>query len=180
MFADVDRSSPDRPRVKRPQGQHIPRDVRPGTQAAFLAAFVELANETGACRAIQIDRSLVRWWEEHDETFSLRYQDTKEQVNDDIRAEIHRRSVTGYLETVVTPKGETFDVTRWSDRLLEFWAKARMLEFRDKQQLDITSNGQTVGQIDLTQLVALQATLMQAVDDWRRERGFVEGDALSG
>lgn len=157
----------DRPRR---QGIRIAPEVKPATQAAFLAAFIELANESGACRAVSIDRSTVRQWEEHDAAFSLKYQDAREQVNDSIRGEIFRRAKTGYDEEVATPKGDVVTIHKYSDRLMEFLAKARMSEFREKQQLDVTSNGQTVGQLNLEQLASLMATMPADLAAWRRDR----------
>lgn len=174
-------TSPDRlPARKRQQGQRILPDVRPATQSAFLAAFCELANESGACDAVQIDRSAVRYWEEHDPDFSLRYEDARARVNDAIRDEIHRRAVRGYTETLMNAKGDTVEVTKYSDRLLEFWAKARMSEFREKSQLDVTSNGQTVGQgITLEQLAALAHQAPGDVTTWKAGHGYDHEDDLS-
>jgi hypothetical protein len=174
----ADRAHVDRKRVR---GQHIPPDIKPELQEQFLAQFVLLANEIGACRVVKIGRATVRGWEEKDETFSFRYQEAKEQVNDDIRAEIYRRAVTGYDDLIVTPKGESFEVTRYSDRLLEFLAKARMRhEFGDKAAVDLTSNGQTVGQgVTLDQLAAMIHQAPQELSHWEREHDYDDDDLSS-
>lgn len=171
-------SSADRPRTyKRPSGQHIAPEVKPELQQAFLSAFIASANESGACREVHIDRSTVRNWEKTDLTFALRYQDARDQVNDTIRAEIHKRGVLGYTETLMNARGDTVDVTKYSDRLLEFWAKARMSEFRDKSQLDVTSNGHTVGQgITLDQLIAITSQATTDIAAWEQQRGFSDDD----
>ena len=156
----------------RPSGQHIETDIKPGVQTAFLAAFVELANETGACRAVRISRETVRYWEEFDVTFSVRYHDAQSQVNDSIRAEVWRRGVAGYEKTVVTPKGDEIIITEYSDRMLELLAKSRMRsEFGDKSAVDVTSNGATVGQgVSLTDLAILQEQVAARLCAWRQGR----------
>jgi hypothetical protein len=160
----------------RPSGQHIEEDIKPGVQTAFLAAFVELANESGACRAVRVSRQTVRYWEKVDLEFSLRYHDAQDQVNDIIRSEIYRRAIVGYEDTVVSAKGESFTVTKFSDRLLEFWAKARMKEFREKAQVDITSNGQTVaqGNTSVETILTMQQALANEMSSWRRERIYYD------
>lgn len=48
-----------------------------------------------------------------------------------------------------------------------------------KQQVDVTSNGQTVGQqMSLDQFTALQATLKEEMAAWRATRGFLSADDL--
>jgi hypothetical protein len=138
---------PHEPPARKANGT-IPAEIRPGTQAAFLAAFVELANESGACRAVQIDRATVRWWEEHQGDFSLRYQDAQAQVNDSLRGEMFRRGVKGVAEPVVNmgkivrnDDGSILTVQKYSDTLLVKLAAARMpAEFREKSQIEMTGN----------------------------------------
>lgn len=170
--APTDRAHRSDAIVPRKQGENIAPDLREATKAAFLTAFVELANESGACDVVQIDRSTIRYWEEHDADFSPRYHDAKERVNDALRGEIWRRAKTGYDEEVATPKGEIVTIRKYSDRLIEFLAKARMPEFREKQQLDVTSNGQTVGQLNLEELATLMANVGSDLTAWRASRGL--------
>lgn len=146
-------SSPDRARVERKdrithrvQGQKIPADVHPDMQDAFLDQLVLVASISAACIAVGINRNTVRYWQEHDDYFALRYQDANQKIDDAFRSEIYRRGVTGYSEQVVTMKGDVVAVTKYSDRMLEFGAKARMSEYRDK--LDVTSNGNTIANYD--------------------------------
>ena len=128
----------------RQQGAHIAVADLPATQAVFLEGFIEKANETEACTIAGISKPTVRYWEEHDPTFSLRYQQAKSEVDDRVRAEIWRRAVTGFKRIVVTPRGEKVEITEFSDRMLELLAKARMAEFRTQTKVDITAQTQTV------------------------------------
>jgi len=145
----------------RKQGENIPQEVRPGTQAAFLAAFVELGNEIGACRAIQIDPGTIDWWEEHDTDFSFRYARAKAERNDVIRGEMYRRAIKGVPEPVVSggkvmtnADGSVMTVQKYSDALIGKLASAWMRsEFADKQQVEIS--GKDGGPIQSQQTVAL-------------------------
>ncbi len=139
----TDRARVGKQHVKRVSGQNIPDEIKSDVQQAFLDTYIAIANESGACRIVNVSRSTIRYWEEHDETFSMRYKDAKEQVNDAYRGEIFRRGVLGYEEEFATPKGIVVKLKKFSDRELEFGAKARMPEFREKTQLDILNNGQT-------------------------------------
>ena len=172
--------TPSPPRTHRTQGERIDDPIaRAATQTAFLAAFLELANEHGACRAVSLDRTTVRWWAEHDEGFGLRYEQTKAGINDTLLGEAYRRGVQGVAEPVISQgklvygdDGRPLTVQKYSDRMLELLLKARRPEFRDKSQVDLTSNGQTVGQsLPLADVATIQAQVAQQLREWRQERG---------
>ncbi|MDE1904975.1 MAG: hypothetical protein KGH75_00810 [Rhodospirillales bacterium] len=178
VVGDPDRASLVHARDgRRSQGQNIPRKIKPGVQAAFLAAFVELANEAGARRVAQIDRATVIWWEEHDPTFSMRYHAAQADVNDALRGEMFRRAVYGVPEPVVSSgklirndDGTPMTVQKYSDPLIVKLATARMPEFREKQQVEMS--GKDGGPIQIAQsvrgltdqeLAAMKAMLEAAV-----------------
>ena len=125
-------SSAKKSRAKRRPGQHMTPAQRRIVQAAFLAAFQETANLTSASEAAGIDRTLVRYWQEHDETFSFQYHAAEEVANDRLRAEIVRRAVEGWEEPVYQLGRYAGTIRKYSDTLLIFQAKARMPEYRDK------------------------------------------------
>ena len=114
-------------------------DERQAIQAIFLATFERSANITESCKVAGIDRSTFYDWLEKYETFSLLYNQAKEIANDAVRAEIHRRGIEGYTEQVVIG-GKVQTVHKYSDTLLIFLAKARMPEFREKQQVEVTGH----------------------------------------
>jgi hypothetical protein len=96
-----------------------------------------------------IERRLVYYWQEHDETFALKFQVAEQEANDVIRAELFKRAVQGIEKPVVSmgkvvyQDGKPLMERVYSDNLLSLLAKARMPEFRDKQSVDLhaTVNG---------------------------------------
>ena len=130
---------------KRRSGQRMTPTERKATQAAFLATFEQSANVTQACRAANISREMIYTWLEHDAEFSILYHQAEQIANDAIRAEIHRRGgPTGYDEQVIVG-GKVQTVHKYSDVLLIFLAKSRMPEFREKQQVEVTTNPDVSG-----------------------------------
>lgn len=124
-----------------PKKEDIERET---IQSAFLDSFKKTANISDSCEAAGIDRSTFYDWLEKYESFSLLYNQAKEIANDAIRAEIRRRAVEGYTEQVVIG-GKVQTVRKYSDTLLIFLAKSRMTEFREKQQLEVTTNPDVSG-----------------------------------
>ena len=140
---------------RRRRGQRLEDEQRTAAQELFLASFAQTANFTAACRHAGIDRSTAYRWQEHDETFMLRYQQAEAEANDVIRAAIFRRAIQGidkplhYQGRLVKDEnGKPATVKEYSDTLLIFLAKARMPEFRDKQQVELS------GQLDINGLAA--------------------------
>lgn len=145
-------------------------------QEAFLAAFVETGIITIAAEEAGIDRKTVYDWQEHDEAFGFRFNEARERSNDYLRAEIHRRAVEGVEEPLVSnghlvyeyepvltedgkpvldekgkpvmQRGAQLKLRKYSDTLLIFHAKARMPEYRERQQVELS------GQLDINGLAA--------------------------
>lgn len=121
-------------------------EVRKKKQKDFLEAFAECVTIREACRIAGIARSTVFEWQEHDEEFSLLYNQAKADADDVIRAEIKRRAIDG-VDEYVTSMGKVvyfhdqpLTITKYSDSLLSLLAKARMPEFREKTHIDVDAN----------------------------------------
>lgn len=143
MSEDTNTPTPDTRALRRRQGKRMKAKERTLAQQAFLAHFAETANVRYSCEASGIDRSTFYQWLEMDEVFSLAYHHTVPDANDVLFSEAWRRAVKGTEEpvvsmgTVVFHSGKPLTVRKYSDALLMFLMKARMPEYRDKQQ-DIT------------------------------------------
>lgn len=135
-MSDFDSSTPKKRRV----GQHMTTKQREETQQAFLKAYEKTANVLTAAEQVGIDRTLVYYWLEHDEQFSLAYNLADKAANLNIEAEIHRRAVTGWKEPVYQLGKYCGEITKYSDILLMFYSKRRMPEYREKQQIDVNAN----------------------------------------
>lgn len=134
----------------RGRGKRLNKEERVRLQDKFLKAFSMTANVRAACMSAGIDRSTFYAWQEHDETFALRYHQAEAEASDVVRAEIWRRGIQGVEKPLVSmgklvydEQGKPMTVREYSDALLTLLAKARMPEFREKQQVDahITHNG---------------------------------------
>jgi hypothetical protein len=89
---------------------------------AFLNAFAAEANWTGACRQAGISRNLPRVWEEHDtDGFVPRLAEARSKAEDVLRAEIHRRAITGISEVKETRelRGDRLVLVRTEARLVK-------------------------------------------------------------
>lgn len=117
---------------KRGRGESLSDDERVKAQAAFLGEYARRGNISDGCKKARVDRSTFYYWTEHDEQFSLLYNQAREAYNDALRAEIHRRAVVGVIEPIYQGGKLAGNVRKFSDVLLIFQAKARMPEYRDK------------------------------------------------
>lgn len=127
----------------RRQGQKMTAEERTEVQANFLGRFAEDGNVTEACKAANIDRSTIYAWREKYKTFAELFAEAEAQVHDRIRAEIFHRALVGDEEVVVSmgkimrgDDGKPLIAHKKSDQLLMFLAKAKMPEFREKQQVE--------------------------------------------
>lgn len=124
---------------------------RQEAQEAFLTAYAETGIITFAAVAANVARQTVYEWQEHDETFSLRFHEAEAIANDCIRSEIHRRAVTGWEEPVYQLAKYAGTVRKFSDTLLIFEAKRRMPEYRDKVDVKATIQGSVTHDINLAE-----------------------------
>lgn len=132
---------------KRRPGQKPSAEERARIQDVFLQSFSLTANVRAACLKAGIDRRTIYEWAEHDQGFSMRYEIAKKDADDLIRAELFRRGVQGYEKPVISmgkmvldKDGKPMMERVYSDNLLSLLAKARMPEFREKQQIAITQH----------------------------------------
>lgn len=162
-------------RFKSPEERQQAKDV-------FIKTFAQTANVLASCRASGVDRSTVDEWREHDVTFTVRYHTAERDAIDVLRAEAFRRAVQGVDEPltsmgkIVMVKGDDgkerpLTVKKYSDSVLLALLKARAPEMKESTtKIDITSNGQTVGQLDLTTLMTMRETMGVELSTWRQER----------
>jgi hypothetical protein len=120
----------------RRQGQTLNPTDRKKAQETFLLAFRSEANLTSAAKIAGVDRQTAYDWCKRYPAFKALYDDAEQEANDVIRGEIHRRAVLGYEENVYQLGKYCGTITRYSDALLMFQAKARMPEYREKQQIE--------------------------------------------
>lgn len=137
------------------KGRRMNSAQRKEAQEKFLKSFASNGIVRAACLAAGIDRTTVRYWEEHDEQFSMQYNLAKADVDDAIRAEIYRRAMFGeerYVTSigkVVEHEGKPLTYREKSDTLLIFHAKARMPEYRDRQQVEHSGSIDVAGAREL-------------------------------
>jgi hypothetical protein len=178
---------------KRRKGQRMKAQQRIRAQAIFLAVYEHTANIVTAAEQAEIDRTLVYYWQEHDEQFSFAFHLADKAANARIDAEIKRRAIEGVEEPIVSmgqiayeyepilddegnqkfdkrgkpmfKRGRMLTVRKYSDTLLMFYAKKRMPEYRDKSQLDVTANVTQSGHItiDTKQLSDEQLALLKSI-----------------
>lgn len=99
-------------------------------QDIFIETYSRVGVVTDAAKAAGVPRERIYQWQEHDETFALRFNLAKEAYCDTLRREIHRRAIEG-VEKPVYQRGFRIDTVReYSDALLMFHAKAKMPEYR--------------------------------------------------
>jgi hypothetical protein len=135
------------PRVhRRRSGQRLSKAERATAQEKFLKAFSMTANVRAACLSAGISRTTVYEWHEHDQDFSILFKQAELDANDLVRGELFRRAVQGVEKPVVSigklvydKDGKPLMVREYSDNLLSLLAKARMPEFREKQQVDLNT-----------------------------------------
>ncbi len=148
-------------RTHRRRGQTMSKEERKQAQETFLAAFALNANVMLSCRKAGIDRTLVYKWCEHDTEFNIRFKQAELDANDMIRGAIYQRGVQGVEKPALSMgkvvyeevpggideegkpivKRKPLMLREYSDSLLALLAKARMPEFREKQQLEMSGPG---------------------------------------
>ena len=107
-------------------------------KAAFLEAYAKTGIVRPAAEIAGVSRQTVYEWQEHDEAFTIGFNQARQAADDAIRAEIHRRAIEGIDKPVYQGGRMVGTIREYSDTLLIFQAKARMPEYRDKQQIEHT------------------------------------------
>jgi len=113
----------------------------------FIEALKKEANVTTACQVAGIDRKTSYRWRKDDSKFAEEWDSAVEVSNDVIRRAIFGRAVDGWEEPLVSAGkivrdeyGNPMGIRKYSDPLLQFLARSRMKEFREKQELDVTGS----------------------------------------
>lgn len=151
----------------------------------FLEKFRELGFARKACAAVNIGPSAMYAAARSDPEFKAAFNEVKEEWDELIEQEIHRRAVDGVPKPVVQGgkivmvDQEAADGTitqvplvlhEYSDRLLEFWARARMPErFGTKVKLDANINTGVMVVEDVLELGSFE-TEMAAEEERRIKR----------
>lgn len=150
-----DTNTPTSTRAMRRQGQRLNKQERDAIQEKFLEVLSRTANIRAACLATGIDRSTVYYWQEHHPDFSIRFHQANTEANDLLLAAAWERGVRGVEKPVVSMGRQVFvkekvngkEVEKplmervYSDSLLSLLMKARMPEFREKQQVEHSGPG---------------------------------------
>jgi hypothetical protein len=87
---------------KRRAGHRMSQAERELAQKQFIESFKLNANITVACSHADISRDTFYQWLEHDQSFSILYNQASEQANDVLLAAAWRRGVQGYEKPVVS------------------------------------------------------------------------------
>lgn len=143
-MGEIDKLTPSS-RTRRRRGQHMTKEERKIAQDAFIKALENTANARVACVAANVSHSIVYQWAEHDTEFGIRFQQANKNANWLLFGEAWQRAMKGeeryYLsrgEVVIGPDGKPATYREKSDRLLELLLKARLPEFREKQQIEMS------------------------------------------
>ena len=160
----------------RRSGQRLTAAEREAAQERFLATFAVTGNFSEAADAAGVERSTVIRWKHDNKRFAELYEVAERRADDAIRAEGFRRAIRGVPKPLVSNgrlvcyeepdldengeqrrdrqgrplyrRGEPVTVLEYSDSIWHALAKARMPEFRDKQQVEVS------GTIDINTLAS--------------------------
>lgn len=118
-------------------GRNFTEEGRAEAKKLFLEGYAATGTIRGGCNAAQVNRDTYRYWFTHDKEFAARLEHAKEEYNDILREEIHRRGVDGvprtrriYFKGMLVDEWEDIE---YSDAMLKMQAQARMPEYREKR-----------------------------------------------
>lgn len=122
-------------------------DRRKEVKKRFIEVFKKEANVSAACQVVGIAPKTAYEWRKVDKNFAEEWDDALNVSNDIIRKTIFGRAVDGWEEPLVSAGkivrdeyGNPMTVKKYSDPLLQFLAKSRMPEFREKQSVDVNGS----------------------------------------
>lgn len=125
------------------------RQTRQIIRAAFLEAMREYGNIYHACQVSGMDRGTVYWLQEHDETFSLEFQQADAIATERLEKEAYRRAHDGVEKPVYYVGVQIGAITEYSDGLLQFLLKARRPDkYKDRLALDIPALVKVLRSVD--------------------------------
>lgn len=161
-------------RVRR-RGQRMTTEERKIAQDTFIKALENTANVRAACMAAHVSHTIVYQWQEHDEEFGIRFREANKNANWLLFGEAWHRAMKGEEEYVVSagklvygPDGQPLKVRKKSDRMLELLLKARLSEFRDRQQVEVSGSLDINGAKD--SLLAKLESMVRSVETSGRQK----------
>lgn len=119
-----------------------PKKALTKRQRAFLAAYAQLGNITGAAEAANTARTQHYEWMRSSVTYCECFAQAEEEAADRLEAEARRRAVDGVEEPVFQGGKQVGTIRKYSDNLLMFLAKgARPQKFKDRHEHTGANNG---------------------------------------
>lgn len=153
-------------RVLPRRGGPLTDEERATAQETFLAAFARTANISQSAKRARVNRATVYEWLAKDELFKAAYEHADADAQDVLRKEAFRRAVVGVNEPLTNGQGLIYEmevvlgkdgepalddrgrpklrrgkiatVKKYSDGLLQAMLKARVPEYRDKKQVEVS------------------------------------------
>lgn len=122
---------------------HIKFDVQ--KQAEFLAMYAQKGLKGKCAHAVGVSVDTVRRHQNDDPIFALALAEATAIYEDSIRQTVHNRAIEGWDEAVWYQGVQVGYVRKFSDRLLELHAKARVPEYRDKVDINVSGGVLVVG-----------------------------------
>lgn len=143
-------------------------------QERFFRNYLETGLIHVSCRAAGVSEECFRQYRLNNYNgFADRFREIDGLFRDSIEAEIRRRAIQGIDEPIIGGKDRdevVITVKRYSDKLLEMYAKRHIPEYRERQQLDVNVSGGVV--------VVPSGT--GTVEDWDKEFGALERPVING
>ena len=134
-------------------------------QVAFLTALAIHGTVMRAALEAHIHRDTHYNWLDKDELYAKAFRDAEAIFADQVRDEVRRRAVDGWLEPVFYMGIATGIIRKKSDRLLELLAKAKCPEFREKHEI----TGEGGGPI---KVVAVRFPVKEeSAEEWQKKFG---------
>lgn len=149
-------------------GKRMTKAERTQAQEIFLNAYTLNGNIMLSCKRANVDRGTFYQWLEHDQEFSILYNQATKDFADLALAEFRKRAMEGYEKPVVSMGRIVYEETPVigadgkpmldskgkpmvkygkplmervvSDSLLSMLVKRHFPEFREKSQLDVNAN----------------------------------------
>ena len=118
--------------------------MRPTIKEAYLKQYALTGTGLAAAAAAGVSTTTINNWRAKDPEFDEACKVANKQYCDVLREEVHRRAVIGWEEPVFYQGVQVGKVRKFSDRMLELQTKAKMAEYRDRQQIDMNVNGGVV------------------------------------
>lgn len=119
-------------------------EMRPVIKEAYLKYLASTGTGCKAAAEAGVAVQTIYNWRAKDHEFDEACNQANRDYCNVLRAEIHRRGVIGYEEPVFYQGVQVGNVRKFSDRMLELQAKAKMHEYRDRQQIDMNVSGGVV------------------------------------